>query len=361
MNGHSIYPEPQRSSINDAPPLCAPGGPARWTVHERFRTDRPAPKPRLLDQVRHAIRTRHYSHRTEEAYVGWIRRYILFHGKCHPATMGDAEIARFMTHLAVERGVSASTQNQALSALLFLYRDVLDLDLPWVDGFTRARTPRRIPVVLTRDEVRALLKALRGTHRIIASLLYGSGLRLNECLSLRVKDLDPGAGMLVVRRGKGDKDRTTVLPVSIRPSLTAHLESQRRRHQRDLARGLGRARLPVPTERHRPLASREWAWQFVFAAPRYHLDTTTGMAVREHLHPSIMQRAIKEAVRRAGLNKHASCHTLRHSFATHLLEGGCDIRTVQELLGHRDLATTMIYTHVTRKGGIGVRSPIDTR
>ncbi len=315
--------------------------------------------PKLLDRVRQAIRTRHYSRRTEEAYVLWIRRYILFHGKRHPREMGAAEVSAFLTSLAVDRKVSASTQSQALSAILFLYQEVLGGDLPRLQDVVRARAPRRLPVVLTRDEVRRVITRLEGMHLLIARLLYGSGLRLLECLRLRVKDVDFPANQIVVRGGKGDRDRITMLPESIKDALAAHLEKVRIQHQRDLARSAGWVAMPSALQRKYPNAGREWGWQWVFPATRFYRDTATGQLRRHHLHESAVQRAIKEAVLRAGIAKPASCHTLRHSFATHLIEDGYDIRTVQELLGHRDVSTTMIYTHVLNRGGRGVRSPAD--
>jgi integron integrase len=318
-----------------------------------------APRPRFLDRVREALRTRHYSRRTEEAYVAWIRRYILFHGKRHPAEMGAAEVTRFLTWLAVERKVAASTQNQALSALLFLYRDVLEAEVPWLDGLVRARRPERLPVVLTRDEVRAVLQRLEGVPRLMAGLLYGAGLRLLECCHLRVQDIDLAANQLVVRAGKGDRDRLTMLPVAVKTDLAAHLEIARRQHLRDLERGAGWVELPSALARKYPNAGREWAWQWVFPATRFHVDRVTGQRRRHHLHETVLQRAVKDAVRQAGIAKRAGPHTLRHSFATHLLGDGHDIRTVQELLGHRDVSTTMIYTHVLNRGPAAVRSPMD--
>ena len=318
-----------------------------------------APKPRLLDRVRAAVRARHYSRRTEEAYIAWIRRYIFFHGTRHPTEMGAPEISRFLTSLAVDRKVAASTQNQALSALLFLYRAVLDLDVPWTDDLVRARRPERLPVVLTRDEVRAVLQHLTGPTRLMAYLLYGAGLRLLECCRLRVQDADFAARQIVVRAGKGDKDRVTMLPAAIRDDLAGHIVRMREQHSRDLATGAGRVELPTAIARKYPNASREWAWQWVFPATRTYVDRETGERRRHHLHESVVQRAVKDAVRGTGIAKRAGPHTLRHSFATHLLEDGHDIRTVQELLGHRDVSTTMIYTHVLNRGPAAVRSPAD--
>ena len=315
--------------------------------------------PKLLDRVRAAIRTRHYSRRTEEAYVAWIRRYIVFHGKRHPAEMGAPEVSSFLSALAVDGRVAASTQNQALSALLFLYRDVLDADLPWLEGIVRARRPMRLPVVLTREEVRAVIQRLDGTPRLMACLLYGAGLRVLECCRLRVQDIDFGASQIIVRGGKGDKDRVTMLPAVVRIELTHHLEDVRVQHDHDVGAGAGWVELPTALSRKYPNADREWAWQWVFPATRMYRHQQTGQVRRHHLHESVLQRAVKDAVRRAGIAKRASPHTLRHSFATHLLEDGHDIRTVQELLGHRDVSTTMIYTHVLNRGPAAVRSPAD--
>jgi integron integrase len=317
------------------------------------------PKPRLLDRVRAALRARHYSRRTEDTYVAWIRRYVLFHGKRHPADMGASEITGFLTALAVDGRVAASTQNQALSALLFLYRDVLSIDLPWLDGIVRARRPARLPVVLTREEVRAVLQWLDGAPRLMACLLYGAGLRVLECCRLRVQDVDFGASQIIVRGGKGDKDRVTMLPAVVRAALARHLEEVRAQHRNDLARGAGWVELPTALLRKYPNAGKEWAWQWVFPATRIYRDRLTGQLRRHHLHESVLQRALKTGVRQAGIPKRASPHTLRHSFATHLLEDGHDIRTVQELLGHRDVSTTMIYTHVLNRGPAAVRSPAD--
>ncbi len=315
--------------------------------------------PKLLDRVRDAIRTRHYSRRTEEAYVHWIRRYIVFHGKKHPSEMGAPEISRFLTSLAVVRHVSASTQNQALSALLFLYKAVLGTELGRIDPVLRARMPIRVPVVLSRDEVSRILKELTGRIWIIGVILYGAGLRIQDCLELRVKDIDFDRHQIVVRRGKGQKDVRTMLPMAVRERLQAHLSEVKRQHEADVAQGVGRAILPFALERKYPNASTDWAWQFVFPATRICRDPQWGPPSRYHLHESVVQKEIVAAVRRAGLTKRVSPHVFRHSFATHLLEDGYDIRTVQELLGHRDVSTTMIYLHVLNRGGLGVRSPID--
>lgn len=317
------------------------------------------PRPRLLDRVRDAIRTRHYSRRTEKAYVHWIRRFIFFHDKRHPAEMGPAEVSAFLSSLAVRDKVAASTQNQALSALLFLYRDVLGVDMPWLDDVVRAKRPQYLPVVLTREETRAVLQHLTGAPRIMALLLYGAGLRLLECCRLRVKDVDFATNQIVIRDGKGRKDRVTMLPAAAKTLLGAHLDRVRAQHQADLRRGAGWVELPGALLRKYPNAGREWPWQWVFPATRFYVDRLTGQRRRHHLHESVLQRAVKEAVRAAGIPKPATCHTLRHSFATHLLEDNHDIRTVQELLGHRDVSTTMIYTHVLNRGPAGVRSPAD--
>ena len=320
----------------------------------------PSPPPRLLDRVRQALRLRHYSPRTEEAYVAWIRRFILFHRKTHPMLLGEADVTAFLTHLAVTEQVSASTQNQALGALLFLYRHVLTRELEGLDGIVRARPAERLPVVLSRAEVRALLQLLPGVFRTIGTLLYGGGLRLNECLVLRVKDVDFDRRQIVVRRGKGDKDRTVPLPASARDALLQHLARVHQMFDADRRAGVGGVVLPHGLARKYPNAPTEWAWQFVFPAGRVCRDVRFGGPTRYHLHESAVQRAVTAAVRASGLGKKVSCHTFRHSFATHLLEDGYDIRTVQELLGHRDVSTTMIYTHVLSRGALGVRSPADS-
>jgi integron integrase len=319
-----------------------------------------APKPRLLDQVRQAIRTRHYSYRTEKAYGHWIKRFILFHDKRHPAEMGEAEIARFLSSLATDSRVSASTQNQALNALLFLYHEVLEIKIGLVQGVVRAKRPGRLPVVLTKEEVKKVLGCLNGTPWLMATLLYGAGLRLMECCRLRVKDIDFSRNQITVRAGKGDKDRYTMLPAAAKEPLLRHLQGVKRQHEEDLRVGLGRVALPNALERKYPNAGKEWGWQWVFPATSHYTDTLTGEKRRHHLHESVLQRAFKEARLKAGICKPAGCHTLRHSFATHLLESGYDIRTVQELLGHQDVATTMIYTHVLNRGGKGVLSPADS-
>src|SRR5256712_268467 len=315
--------------------------------------------PRLLDQVHEAIRRRYFSRRTEEAYVHWIKRFIYFSGRRHPAALGEAEVTGFLNHLAVERKVAASTQNQALSALLFLYKEVLGRELSWLDGLHRATRPPRLPVVLTRDEVERLLAELQGVRWLIASLLYGAGLRVMECLRLRVKDVDLGYRQILVRDGKGAKDRVTMMPEKLAAPLAAHLRRVKSLHARDLEAGYGEVSLPYALARKHPRAGYEWAWQYAFPSSHRSADPEDGVIRRHHLYDSVPQRAIREAAHAAGIAKRVSCHTLRHSFATHLLESGYDIRTVQELLGHSDVSTTMIYTHVLNKGGRSVKSPLD--
>lgn len=316
--------------------------------------------PRLLDRVRAAIKVRHMSVRTEEAYVGWIRRYILFHGKRHPDEMGEPEVSRFLSALATERRVAASTQNQALAALIFLYHDVLERDLDWLRDLVHAKRAERIPVVLTRAEVASVLTRMDGVEKICAGLLYGSGLRLLEGLRLRVKDVDFGGQQLIIREGKGNKDRVSLLPTSLQEPLRQHLDLVRAQHQRDLASGAGGCvELPYALRSKYPSAPREWPWQWIFPAKRQYTDPSTGEQRRHHLHETVLQRAVRRAAIAAGIPKRVSPHTLRHSFATHLLESGSDIRTIQQLLGHKDVATTMIYTHVLRRGPLGVQSPLD--
>ncbi len=315
--------------------------------------------PRLLDRLRAAIRVRHYSIRTEEAYVDWARRYVLFHGKRHPKEMGPAELTAFLTHLATERGVSASTQNQAKSALLFLYREVLGQELPWLDEVVAAKPGKRLPVVLTQTEVRRLLGATSGTMGLVVSLLYGTGMRLLEGLRLRVKDVEFTRRETIVREGKGNKDRVTVLPENLMLPLKAHLDKVKALHERDLDAGFGEVYLPDALAVKYPNAARSWGWQYVFPSAVRSVDPRSGTERRHHLHEASVQRAVREAAKLADIHKPVTPHVLRHSFATHLLQAGYDIRTVQELLGHKDVATTMIYTHVLNRGGRGVVSPLD--
>lgn len=315
--------------------------------------------PKLLEQVIAKMRVKHYSLRTEQSYVDWIKRYIWHHGKRHPKDMGAAEVGAFLTHLAVERNVSASTQNQAKSALLYLYREVLEIELPWLDNVIQAKVPKRMPVVLTQGEVQALLNHLDGSVWLIASLLYGSGLRVMEALRLRVKDVDLVRREILVREGKGFKDRVTMLPVSLIEPLKTHLTKVQALHQQDLATGHGEVFMPMALDRKYPNAGKSWAWQYVFPSIKLSVDPRSKVIRRHHADEKTVQRAVKRAANLAKINKLATPHTLRHSFATHLLEGGYDIRTVQELLGHSDVATTMIYTHVLNKGGRGVVSPLD--
>jgi integron integrase len=318
------------------------------------------PTPKLLDQVRTVARVRHFSLSTERAYVAWIRRFILFHNKKHPIEMAEAEIRQFISNLAVDAKISASTQTVALSAILFLYRDVLKKTLPYIDHIERAKPSKKLPVVFTRSEVQAVLARLNGTHHLIASLLYGSGLRLMEAIRLRIKDIDFQRSEITVREGKGGKDRVTILPDSMVENLQAHLKKVRILHQDDLKAGYGRTQLPFALARKYPDAAREWGWQFVFPSLKLSGDPRSGVFGRHHLYPDHIQRAVKNAIRLAHIHKNGSCHTFRHSFATHLLEDGYDIRTVQELLGHKDVRTTMIYTHVLNRGGRGVKSPLDS-
>jgi integron integrase len=315
--------------------------------------------PKLLDQVRERLRVKHYSIRTEETYLLWIRRFILFHNKRHPRDMGAAELEAFLTYLAVKRTVSASTQNIALNAILFMYKQVLAIELPWLDGVVRAKKSERLPVVLSRDEVNRLLDQLEGTFQLMARLMYGTGMRLMECVRLRVKDIDFNRNEILVRDGKGAKDRITVLPRVLIAPLQNHLARVSLLHVDDLAKGFGEVYLPDALARKYPSAPREWAWQFVFPANGFSIDPRSKVKRRHHVHEQALQRAIKKAVHKAQINKPASSHTFRHSFATHLLESGYDIRTVQELLGHSDVKTTQIYTHVLNRGPGGVLSPLD--
>ena len=314
---------------------------------------------KLLQQASDILRLKHYSIRTEQSYISWMRRYILFHNKRHPKEMGRKEIEAFLTHLAVNRAVSASTQNQAFNALLFLYRDVLGIDIDGPIQSVRAKKPQKVPTVMSREETSKVIQALEGTHRLMAMLMYGCGLRLMECVRLRVKDIDFSMNQIVVRDGKGAKDRVTVFPENVRTTLESHLDRVRMMHRDDLAKGYGGVYLPYALARKYRNAEREWMWQYVFPSKNLSKDPRSGKIRRHHINESTLQKSVKKAVKLAGISKRVTCHTFRHSFATHLLEDGYDIRTVQELLGHNDLATTMIYTHVLNKGGRAVRSPLD--
>ena len=318
-----------------------------------------ASSPKLLNRVRWHLRTKHYSIRTEQVYVDWIRRFILFHGKRHPDEMREKEISQFLTHLAVEKNVSASTQNQAFSALLFLYQQVLERKLDFINDVQRVSRPPKLPVVFTPIEARGVLARLKGDYRLMADLLYGSGLRLMECLRLRVKDIDFGYNRITIRDGKGMRDRVALLPQQIRRPLHEHLGRVKEIHRQDLTRGGGRVYLPYALKRKYPNAERAWIWQYVFPADKPSIDPRSGETRRHHILEKNLQNAVKLAIRAAGIKKSASCHTFRHSFATHLLEDGYDIRTVQELLGHKNVATTMIYTHVLNRPGVHIRSPLD--
>lgn len=317
------------------------------------------PKPKLLDQLREALRSRHYSRRTEQTYCQWVKRFIFFHHVRHPAEMAEPEMNQFLTHLAVKEHVSASTQNQALSALLFLYRHVIGREVGDLGEVIRARKPTHLPVVMTRDEVKSVMTNLTGDKWLMASLMYGSGLRLMECLRLRVQDIDFFRNEILVRDGKGAKDRITMLPESLNNPLQEHLKRVKMIHERDLAGGWGRVQMPTALDRKYLNAPKDWRWQWVFPQENRWLNPKTQEQGRHHIDESLVQKAIRDAVAKAGLTKRATCHTFRHSFATHLLEGGYDIRTIQELLGHSDVKTTMIYTHVLNRGPAGVRSPMD--
>lgn len=319
----------------------------------------PERKFRLMERLRHRLQTRHYSVNTERAYCAWVRRFVIFHERRHPSSMGEPEIAAFLTHLATVENVSASTQNQALHAILFLYRHVLAKSLDFVEDIAPARRPTRLPVVLSQSEVKRVLMGMTGIPRLCATLMYGSGLRVSECLSVRVKDLDFDRREILVRSGKGDKDRRVPLPATAVPALRVHLDRVHKQFNRDLAHGLSGAALPEALSRKFSNAEREWIWQFVFPATRPYKEAKSGTRRRHHLHVSVIQRAVTSAGRASGISKRVTCHALRHSFATHLLEGGSDIRTIQELLGHSDVSTTMVYTHVMNKGGMGARSPAD--
>ncbi|MCP4262617.1 MAG: integron integrase [Planctomycetes bacterium] len=315
---------------------------------------------KLLDQVRDVIRKKHYSIRTEQAYVDWAKRYILFHKKHHPKDMGEKEIAQFISHLATDRRVASSTQNQALNAIVFLYKRVLNIELGDFGHMERAKKPEKLPTVMARKEVNKVLSSMSGINQLMAKLLYGCGLRLMECVRLRVKDIDFEQNHIIVRDGKGMKDRSTMLPEQLKPLLQEHLESVRITHKQDLKNRLGEVYLPIALGRKYANAAKEWGWQYVFPSEKISKDPRSGKMRRHHVSESALQRAVQKAARKADLTKHVTPHTFRHSFATHLLEGGYDIRTVQELLGHKDVSTTMIYTHVINKGGMGVQSPLDT-
>lgn len=318
-------------------------------------------QPKLLDRVRIAIRLKNYSIRTEEAYVAWVERYIRFHKLRHPLEMGASEIEAFLAYLAVEGNVAASTQNQALCALLFLYKHVLDQELPAKINVLWAKKPERLPTVLTRQEVWQIIDKLSGVHHLMATLLYGTGMRLMECIRLRVKDVDFGQNLILIRDAKGDKDRITMLPESTHEPLQKQLAWAKTLHDHDLAQGYGMVYLPDALERKYPNANKEWGWQYVFPADKYSVDPRSDVKRRHHYHENSLQKSVKQATLQTGITKHVTCHTFRHSFATHLLEDGYDIRTVQELLGHSDVSTTQIYTHVLNRGGLAVRSPADRR
>jgi integron integrase len=321
---------------------------------------KPSPKGRkLLDQVSDAIRLKHYSLRTEQTYKEWIKRFILFHGKRHPKEMGVEEIQDYLSHLAVEKNVSASTQNQALSAILFLYRHVLHKEIEFPTDIVRAEKSKTLPTVLTHQEALAVINKMHGTPQLMTKLLYGSGLRLMECLRLRVKDIDFGNRQILVRDGKGEDDRVTILPDSLIPDLDLHLQTVALIHQRDLKKGFGEVYLPYALSRKYPNAASEWIWQYIFPALSLSVDPVSKKTMRHHADPSVLQKSIRNAAKLAGIDKPVSPHTFRHSFATHLLQNGYDIRTVQELLGHKDVKTTMIYTHVLQRGGLAVKSPLD--
>ena len=316
-------------------------------------------KPKLLDQVRHRCRVRHLALKTEQAYVNWVRRFVVFHRMRHPLEMGAKEVSEFLTHLAVEGRVAASTQNQALSALLFLYREVLERDFGWLDDVVRAQKPKRLPVVYTPEEAMGIIGELSGRRWLMAMQLYGGGLRLHECVTQRVKDLDFDRLEVTVRDGKGEKDRVTLLPEALAEPLKQHLLRVQEAHESALAEGYAGVELPYALAQKYPHADREWAWQYVYPADRPSRDPRSGVWRRHHMDESYLQKAVHAAIRKLKIPKHASCHTFRHSFATHLLAGGTDIRTIQELLGHKDVSTTQIYTHVLRTNGYAVKSPVD--
>lgn len=332
----------------------AADGAAVTRAVDRFRSS-----GAIVEHYERLLRTRHYSPKTRRSYLGWVQRYLGFVGRQHPALVGETKVGAFLSSLAIDQNVSASTQNQALAALVFLYREVLECALPVLTDIALARRPRRLPVVMTQQEVALVLNHMTGTWRLMAELMYGGGLRLMECLQLRVKDVDLGAGQVVIRRGKGAKDRVTVLPQMLRSKLAAHLETRRQLHERDLALGGGFVELPHALAKKYPNAPTEWVWQWVFPAKREYVEPTTQQRRRHHVHETALQRVVHTAVQASGVGKAVTCHTFRHSFATHLLEAGYDIRTIQKLLGHSDVRTTMIYTHVVNRGPLGVKSPLD--
>ena len=325
----------------------------------RKLTNPPKTKPKLLDQVRAIIRAKHYSYRTEESYVNWIKRYILFHNKRHPQKMGENEINQFLTHLAVNRKVSASTQNQALCAIIFLYKHVLKIDIDDLGEMVWAKKPKRLPMVFSKPEAEKGLEQLSGMKWIMANLLYGSGLRLNECLQLRVCDIDFDYKQITVRNTKGNKDRVTMLPEKVIDPLKSHLQKVKNLHEKDIKDGYGSVFLPYALERKYPKAGKEWKWQYIFPATQISTDPRSGIRRRHHIYETVLQKAVKTAIRKSGITKHAGCHTFRHSFATHLLERGENIRTIQELLGHKDIKTTQIYTHIVDINKLGIKSPAD--
>ena len=356
----SAVAESDDGGLTFVPAHAAELGLSTMSTERASEVASPRPARTLLGELRREIRLRGYSPRTEDAYLRWVRRFIDFHGRRHPRQLEGRDLEAFLSDLAVSHRVSASTQNQAMAAVLFLYREVLKLDVPWLQSIVHATRPQRLPVVLARKDVAVLLAHMSGVPKLVAQLLYGSGLRLLEGLRLRVKDLDFNRSQILVRDGKGQKDRVTVLPAGLVGALRAQLDHARAQHARDAARGAGFVELPTALARKMPSAARDWAWQWVFPATRTYLHPETQQQRRHHLHETVVQRAVTIAVRLAGLTQRASCHTFRHSFATHLLESGQDIRTIQELLGHKDLSTTMIYTHVLNRGPAGVQSPIDT-
>lgn len=316
-------------------------------------------KPKLLDQVREVIRLKHFSIRTEETYIHWIKRFIIFHKKRHPLEMGEQEIREFLSNLATQLNVARATQNLALQSILFLYREVLHREITHIDNIERAKKEAKVPIVFTRDEVTQILSNMKSTPYLMASLLYGAGLRLMECIRLRVKDIDFNSNYILIREGKGEKDRVTILPEKLKEPLQRHLAKVKLLHEEDLAAGYGEVYLPYALERKYPNANKEWCWQYVFPSIRLSVDSRSGKERRHHICEKVLQQSVKEAIKKAGIAKNGSCHTFRHSFATHLLANGYDIRTIQQLLGHNDVSTTMIYTHVINLGGHGVWSPLD--